>query len=71
MTALVFGWSATAFVIGYLGRSHDVQVMAWVLLGMGVVMWVCETSYRAYVKNANASALLRDYETRRRQGGAL
>ena len=71
MIALTLTWSITAFVIGYLGGTHDVRVIAWILLVITAVMWVAQSIYNGWVRQRNASDLLRQTEARRRQGGAL
>lgn len=71
MILFTFVWSLCGLFAGYTGGTHDVRVMGWVLLAMSAVMWIAETSYAAYVKNANASANLAARTARRRDGGAL
>lgn len=71
MTALLAVYGAMFLPTGLVFGASDVALTGLIALGIAAVLWLVKTSYAAWLRNANASELLRATDERRRVGGAL
>lgn len=71
MITLTFAWGVSGLVIGFLGGTYDVRLAGLILLGIAAVMWTLNSFYTGWVRNRNASAMLKASAERKRSGGAL
>lgn len=71
MITLVTAWGVSGLTIGFLNGAYDVRLAGLILLAMAAGMWTLNSLYTGWVRNRNASAMLKASAERKRSGGAL